>query len=207
MLASTPTGEEHTRPTPRGCDLIKGIITLSELVTVNYLCYDKTHYCDIPHCIANVSLCILHGPFYGARHYQHVSSDIRFSHALLEGVSVYAATGVCEHFLLLSVHSRKHVLRKSKSSLRKMDNKVLKRRRPKGAEQTVIGLPAKWKCSPRKIFSKKPKVRKNIWSAVNLELYIIWIILYVKVKVIFYIVQYPVFKIYQSSLSFTGRPV
>ena len=35
------------------------------------------HYCDIPHCIANVSLCILHGTFYGARHYQHVSSDIR----------------------------------------------------------------------------------------------------------------------------------
>ena len=30
------------------------------------------HYCDIPHCIANVSLCILHGPFYGARRYQHV---------------------------------------------------------------------------------------------------------------------------------------
>jgi hypothetical protein len=38
-------------------------------------------------------------------------------------------------------------------------------------------------------------------------LYIIWIILYVKVKVIFYIVQYPVFKINQSSLHFTGRPV
>jgi hypothetical protein len=51
----------------------------------------------------------------------------KFSHALLEGVSVYAATGVCEHFLLLSVYSRKHVLRKSKSSLRKMDNKVIKR--------------------------------------------------------------------------------
>ena len=41
MLAST--GEEHRRPTPRGCDLIKGIITLSELVTVNYLCYDYTY--------------------------------------------------------------------------------------------------------------------------------------------------------------------
>ena len=41
MLAST--GEEHIRPTPRGCDLIKGIITLSELVTVNYLCYDYTY--------------------------------------------------------------------------------------------------------------------------------------------------------------------
>ena len=60
--------------------------------------------------------------------------------SFLEGVSVYAATGVCDHFLLLSVHSRKHVLRKSKSSLRKMDNKVIKRGRPKGAEQTVIIL-------------------------------------------------------------------
>ena len=66
--------------------------------------------------------------------------------------------------------------------------------------------PSQWH-SARKILSKKPKVRKNIWSAVKLELYIIWIILYVKVKVIFYIVQYPVFKINQSSLRFTGRPV
>ena len=93
-----------------------------------------------------------------------------------KGVSVYAATGVCEHFLLLSVHSRKHVLHKSKSSLRKMDNKVIKRGRPKGAEQTVIGLPAKWKCFTKPVvfckkdpLKKKTKVRKNIWSAVNLE--------------------------------------
>ena len=75
MLAST--GEEHTRPTPRGCDLIKGIITLSELVSQLFMLRLYIHYCDIPHCIANVSLCILHGPFYGAWHYQHVSSDIR----------------------------------------------------------------------------------------------------------------------------------
>ena len=86
----------------------------------------------------------------------------KFSHALLEGVSVYAATGVCEHFLLLSVHSRKHVLRKSKSSLRKMDNKVLKRGRPKGAEQTVIGLPAKWKCFTKPVaFCKKDPLQKT----------------------------------------------
>ena len=86
----------------------------------------------------------------------------KFSHALLEGVSVYAATGVCEHFLLLSVHSRKHVLRKSKSSLRKMDSKVLKRGQPKGAEQTVIGLPAKWKCFTKPVvFCKKDPLKKT----------------------------------------------
>ena len=101
----------------------------------------------------------------------------KFSHALLEGVSVYAATGVCEHFLLLSVHSRKHVLRKSKSSLRKMDNKVIKRGRPEGAEQTVIGLPAKWKCFTKPVVFckkdplKKNESKKNIWSAVNLEFF------------------------------------
>ena len=43
--------------------------------------------------------------------------------------------------------------------------------------------PSQWH-SARKILSKKTKVRKNIWSAVNLELNIIWFILYVKVKVI-----------------------
>ena len=62
---------------------------------------------------------------------------------------------------------------------------------PKGAEQTVIGLPAKRKCFTKPVaFCRKDPLqknesKKNIWSAVNLELYIIWIILYVKVKVIF----------------------
>ena len=43
-----------------------------------------------------------------------------------------------------------------------MDNKVIKRGRPKGAEQTVIIL-------QERSSQKNPKVRKNIWSAVNLE--------------------------------------
>ena len=86
-----------------------------------------------------------------------------------------------------------------------MDSKVLKRGRPKGAEQIVIGLPAKRKCFTKPVtFCKKDplqktKVTKNIWSAVNLKLYIMWFMLCVKVKVNLYIVQYPVFKINQSS--------
>ena len=111
----------------------------------------------------------------------------KFSHALLEGVSVYAATGVCEHFLLLSVHSRKHVLRKSKSSLRKMDNKVIKRGRPEGAEQTVIGLPAKWKCFTKPVvFCKKDPLKKTKVRKTSglLSTWNFLIILYVKVKVI-----------------------
>ena len=68
MLAST--GEEHTRPTPRGCDLIKGIITLSELFTANYLCYDYTYTIVI----SPTAYLMFHYAFYI---YQNVSSDIR----------------------------------------------------------------------------------------------------------------------------------
>ena len=58
-----------------------------------------------------------------------------------------------------------------------LPRKVLKRGRPKGVEQTVIGLPAKRKCFTKPVaFCKKDPLQKN------LELYIVWFMLYVKVN-------------------------
>ena len=94
-----------------------------------------------------------------------------------------------------------------------MDNKVLKRGRPKGAEQTVIGLPvpAKWKCFTKPVaFCKKDPLKKTESKKKHLvccQPGIVYYLDYIVCKSNFYIVQYPVFKINQSSLHFTGRPV